>query len=65
MENNFHDHLKKSFGWYRDWHDHPHHPHAHWAFFTVVAILLFTFVSSGIRDFYLESFFYFKCLRKI
>src|SRR3989344_1204629 len=55
MKHSFHCHLRKSLRWYHHWHDHPRHQHSHWAFFAVIAILTFSFISSGIQDFYSEN----------
>ena len=50
-----HLHLRKSLSWYNNWHNDRLHRHAHWALFLVIATLLTSFISQGIRDFYFEG----------
>ncbi|MDP3697732.1 MAG: pilin [Candidatus Taylorbacteria bacterium] len=55
MKHSFHCHLQKSFRWYHNWHDHPRHGHSHWAFFAATILLVFSFLSGEIFNFYLEN----------
>ncbi len=55
MKHSFHCHLAKSFLWYRNWHKHPHHQHAHWSVFAIIALFLFSSVSDKISSFYFEN----------
>lgn len=55
MKHSFHCSLRKSFQWYHNWHDHPRHQHAHWAFFAAMVLLVFSFLTEEIGNFYLEN----------
>ena len=44
----WHEAISKKYPWYAGWHQHPLHPHAHWATLVVVAILLTTSVIQAI-----------------
>jgi len=55
MNHSFHCHLRKSFRWYHNWHDHPLHQHAHWFAFIVILVLAGSFLSGQINIFDYES----------
>ncbi len=57
MNNSLHESLRKSFNWYRSWHDHPRHQHTHWMVFLVIILSAFSFVSDNIGNFYFEENF--------
>src|SRR3989344_1758806 len=39
-----HDKLVKMWSWYSNWHNHPRYQHAHWAFFIVAVLTVFSFI---------------------
>src|SRR3989344_4587073 len=45
MNHTFHCHLSKSFQWYRNWHSHPRHGHAHWLIFASLSVLTVSYLS--------------------
>ena len=50
MQHTFHCHLSKSFRWYKNWHQHPHHQHTHWSVFSIIAFFIFSFISGSIHS---------------
>src|SRR3989338_6247400 len=55
MSHTFHCHLRKSFRWYHNWHNHPNHQHTHWSVLIIIALSIFSFISGSVGDFYFED----------
>ncbi|MDO8496047.1 MAG: hypothetical protein Q7S43_01175, partial [bacterium] len=50
MQHTFHCHLSKSFRWYKNWHTHPQHQHAHWSIFVIITFFISSFISGSINS---------------